>query len=389
MASKSSSASDLFKTQLDDLKQMKMDLEQLKNEVTMAQTKYYQQLAEYETKFQQLHTQAEKVQQEQLEKEINLENASAEWRDVKSRLESSAISSNTKVKLNVGGTYFETVMETLTKNSEGQLTYFKTLFSRQWESEKDPNDDSIFIDRSGDLFWHILQYLRTGKLIFDDNDMTLRQSLIIEAEFYKVESLAKLLKSMETKAPTLNIEQKQCYSASGILSSKNREDLNKLYGVHKQQWRLIYRASRDGFTAQSFHKCCDGYGPTMTVIRSLTGHIFGGFTTVSWSSSGEDQSDARAFLFTLENPYGIKPTKYPVKESSVMFAVSHRKANGPTFGSTFNGGSDIHLRDPFNALGSRIFFPHTYADTTGNGSKIFTGDSHFSCTDVEIFLLVS
>ena len=138
-----------------------------------------------------------------------------------------------------------------------------------------------------------------------------------------------------------------------------------------------------------FHKHCDGHGPTMTIIRSLNGYIFGGFTTVRWSSAGEDKNDVHAFLFTLKNPHNIRPTKYSINEHSARFAVAHRKANGPTFGSVSNGGSDMHLRDPFNTLGSRIFFPRTYNDTTSKGRSTFTGDSYFACEDVEVFLLVS
>ncbi len=366
-----------------------MDLEQLKNELIMAQIKYHQRLSDYEAKFQQLHCQAEKVQQEQNEKETNLQNVTAEWHDIKARLESTIRSPSERVKLNIGGRYFETKIETLTKHSEGTRTYFKALFSRQWQLEKDPIDESIFIDRNGDSFAYILNYLRTGQLIINDSDSTVRRNLIIEAEFYKIESLVSLLKMNDRKPPNHSLEQRQFYSDTKILSSEHQEHLNRLYGINDQRWQLIYRASRDGFTAEHFHKRCDDYGPTITVIQSLKGFIFGRFTTVPWTSSHQDKSDTHAFLFTLKNPHGIKPTKYPIGEQSVQFAVSHRKTNGPTFGSVNNGGSDIHLQCPFNTDGSRIHFPISYKDTTGKGRKIFTDNPHFSCEDLEVFHLLS
>ena len=52
------------------------------------------------------------------------------------------------------------------------------------------------------------------------------------------------------------------------------------------QWRLIYRASEHGYTASSFHECCNDKGPTLTVIKSSGGWIFGGYTTQSWSEDG-------------------------------------------------------------------------------------------------------
>ena len=49
------------------------------------------------------------------------------------------------------------------------------------------------------------------------------------------------------------------------------------------KWKLIYRASEHGYTAESFHEYCDDKGPTLIVIKSSGGWIFGGYTTQSWS----------------------------------------------------------------------------------------------------------
>jgi hypothetical protein len=126
----------------------------------------------------------------------------------------------------------------------------------------------------------------------------------------------------------------------------------------------------------------------MCVIRSKNRCIFGGFTSVPWGSTNEDKADTLAFLFTLKNPYGIKPTKYPIGERAIGFAVSHNRNEGPTFGSVRHGGFDLFLQSPFNADGSRTFFPHNYQDTTKKGQFTFTGDPYFCCDDVEIFTLI-
>ena len=49
------------------------------------------------------------------------------------------------------------------------------------------------------------------------------------------------------------------------------------------KWKMLYRASEHKYTAKSFHKCCDDKGPTLIVIKSSGGWIFGGYTTQSWS----------------------------------------------------------------------------------------------------------
>ncbi len=51
------------------------------------------------------------------------------------------------------------------------------------------------------------------------------------------------------------------------------------------KWKLLYRASEHGYTAESFHEYCDNKGPTLIVIKSSGGWIFGGYTTQSWWGS--------------------------------------------------------------------------------------------------------
>lgn len=41
--------------------------------------------------------------------------------------------------------------------------------------------------------------------------------------------------------------------------------LNSWYGSSKQVWRLVYRASSHGYSAESFHIHCDGVAPTYVI----------------------------------------------------------------------------------------------------------------------------
>jgi hypothetical protein len=62
---------------------------------------------------------------------------------------------------------------------------------------------------------------------------------------------------------------------------------------------LLFRASRDRWKAADFHRCCDGKGPTVVVVRPESGHVFGGATGGSWASDGS-WARAAAFLFVLQ-----------------------------------------------------------------------------------------
>ena len=65
--------------------------------------------------------------------------------------------------------------------------------------------------------------------------------------------------------------------------------VNQQYDSYLREWvvynhcKLIYRASEHGYTAKSFHECCDDKGPTLIVIKSDGGWIFGGYTKKSWT----------------------------------------------------------------------------------------------------------
>ena len=45
---------------------------------------------------------------------------------------------------------------------------------------------------------------------------------------------------------------------------------------------VLYRASRNGLSAENFHNCCDVDGASVTIIK-VANFIFGGFTTQTWT----------------------------------------------------------------------------------------------------------
>ena len=73
-----------------------------------------------------------------------------------------------------------------------------------------------------------------------------------------------------------------CYGTKVLESTEYDDKLREWLG-DDYKWKLLYRASEHGYTASSFHECCDDKGPTLIVIKSITGNIFGGYTTESWS----------------------------------------------------------------------------------------------------------
>ena len=65
------------------------------------------------------------------------------------------------------------------------------------------------------------------------------------------------------------------------------KQLQKWLG-EKCKWNLCYRASRDGWSAQDFHKHCDNKGPTVVLVKA-NNCIFGGYTDQNWESGMQEK----------------------------------------------------------------------------------------------------
>lgn len=85
------------------------------------------------------------------------------------------------VQLSVGGVYFETTAETL---SNAGTSYFS---ARSEFSRRSGKNGLVVLDRDGDMFRHILNFLR-GNTLYIDNVATLQQ-LLEEADFFCIASL--------------------------------------------------------------------------------------------------------------------------------------------------------------------------------------------------------
>ncbi len=151
-----------------------------------------------------------------------------------------------------------------------------------------------------------------------------------------------------------------------------------------QKFSLLWRGSRDGFRAITFHKLCDGKPNTLTLIKSRTNYTFGGFTSVPWSKKRGYKADSQAFLFTLTNP-GNNPLKLMI--NSVETAVRHF----PTYGPIFGTGSDLDIDDLSNKKTKNCMRFASYEFPAGRGGReggrfVHGGaDEYFQTSEIEVF----
>ena len=71
---------------------------------------------------------------------------------------------------------------------------------------------------------------------------------------------------------------------SFLLENSDYDDQLREWLGSDYDMKLLYRTSEHEYSGKSFHRYCDYVqGPTLIIIKSTKGWIFGGYTTQSWS----------------------------------------------------------------------------------------------------------
>jgi len=198
---------------------------------------------------------------------------------------------------------------------------------------------------------------------------------------------------------------------SAILSTLHRVSFLKLTGLENKSLSLLWRGSRDGFDAAAFHRLCDAKANTVTVIKNANGFIFGGFTSIPWSSSDDNddydddddddddddyddeddddeyQEDNTAFLFSLTNPSN---TPLKLKVNLPQNAVCHYSSYGPIFGA----GNDLFVSSLSNLNKDSYMHISSYEFPNGisgiEAGKLIVGgsDNSYQTVEIEVFQVV-
>lgn len=167
----------------------------------------------------------------------------------------------------------------------------------------------------------------------------------------------------------------------------NEQSLNfvNLFGFSfNTTWSLIYKASVDGFSANSFHSKCNGnLNGTLTLVSTNNfSNIFGGYTQADWSGSSY-KGDANAFLFSLVNAFNTA-YKMPIKSIFNGYAIYANPDYGPVFGScmdfyiTKNGSYGSYS----NCAGAPLY---TYQYPSLSSQSNYLGGSNTTPDEIEVY----
>lgn len=188
-----------------------------------------------------------------------------------------------------------------------------------------------------------------------------------------------------------------CYFDSNILTTMKQHDqirewvdLSK-YGSIIQ---LAYRASRDGFTPLAFHLCVGDATPTLVLVKTTGGRIFGGFSDISWSPRivskyhlirGAWESAYRtsfnSFVFCLDTLM-----KVPIDLSQRDYAIYVDRGKWPCFGRDLliekfpDGTNRVTLK-----LGEVYNMPEKDFDLTGAFLGKHPEEREHKIEEIEVF----
>jgi len=170
-----------------------------------------------------------------------------------------------------------------------------------------------------------------------------------------------------------------------ILEKTHRKDVLRLFGPKCKKLRLdlIYRGSKDGFSASSFHGKCDGKGATFTVILAQsTKNIFGGYFEASWAGSGS-YSSSTSWIYSLRNKTGQTVKLEPTSSTNNAYCNS-------SYGPTWGGGHDLHVNASMKS-NSNYCNPNTYHKmatgfpTVTHDNSLLAGAYNFTVDEIEVF----
>eukprot|EP01084_Bolivina_argentea_P009018 16879_1 len=158
------------------------------------------------------------------------------------------------------------------------------------------------------------------------------------------------------------------------------EHLNEPTGVTLE---LLYKSNeQDQYKdAALFHSACDGKGSTLIIIQNEYKQVFGGFTSIPWTSQAKTKwkSDSCTFLYWL-NGNSIK--MYHNNENGRK-AVAHNKCYGPCFGRSniIIKGSDSFCcsKNTYNINGNELC----------GSNRLLENRFHFKYVLYEVYLVKS
>ena len=194
----------------------------------------------------------------------------------------------------------------------------------------------------------------------------------------KNEDIEKRLSILETKFENKSNQTikkiKSPILESNIINEEDKKIILNWIPNRLISTELIFDTSRDGDTIDSFKNKCEGKCPTLVIVKTDTGIIFGGYATSAWIKGGPI-ADNNSFVFSLE----------PQKKYNVTVPSSALYGYHYDIGIIFQFGT-CYFRIASNCTKNNNNYVSIYCYESGL-KNIIKGGGEFIVSRMEIFKL--
>ena len=170
---------------------------------------------------------------------------------------------------------------------------------------------------------------------------------------------------------------------------KKNEELNlisdrikntELLKNKKIKYKLLYRGTRDGMNASSFHQKCNSIPNTISIIQTTKGYKFGGYAEQTWENNSKATwiKDDKSFVFSIDY---MKIYNHVNGTNAIL----HNNNYGPSFQYC------IYLRNDFSKN-------ENYTYDKNNANRLYSGfnrdyelnggEKNFSVAEIEVFQII-
>ena len=208
----------------------------------------------------------------------------------------------------------------------------------------------------------------------------------IESKEIKIEKIEYSPKKNNEEEEKISIKKEidieELFNESKII--KNEEDKKILFNWisskgNINEIKLIYRASEHGDDSESFFNRCSNMGPTISIIKTKKGKIFGGFTTAEWVKEKIKLKDNKAFLFSINNK-----KKYDILKPEIAISCYPEK-----FTLMYGNNDDRFGVRLLNGFLGRNSYENLESKAYDVSSKFcLAGNNIFLTEDVEVFQVI-
>jgi hypothetical protein len=155
------------------------------------------------------------------------------------------------------------------------------------------------------------------------------------------------------------------------------DSLFNMFSPASVKFNLVYRGSRDGFYATSFHNKVDGKIPTVSIVETNRGRIFGGFTDQDfYSFHSKIKASANSFIFSIS-----RREKYPIKPDCQDMALH----TGDHWYIMSFGDNDFYLENYCNTNENSYCNFGTSYEAKGLPRESLAGAYKFTVKEVETY----